>query len=237
VHILLAVWTYYYYYHHPLLIIRTYFQHFPNSPISAPPYRNYSAGDYTLLYSTLPACNWSDVYNSTSVDEAVACLSTTVHDAIEKSISYSHARKSKFPPWFSKALRYYIAKKNYYHLRFQRKQTSYHYDKFAFYRKLVKHSIKSDRLRWLETIDNNIEAQPQHFWSFVYNFRKQRSSPIQLLVDGVYLDEPSAVADAFANHFQSVYNTHCLVESPPPPLSLLNSYPLPLSLMRMFLKP
>jgi hypothetical protein len=54
---------------HPPLIISTYLQHFPNSPTSIPPYRNYLAGDYTLLYSTLSACDWSDVYNSTSVDE------------------------------------------------------------------------------------------------------------------------------------------------------------------------
>jgi hypothetical protein len=31
----------------------------------------------------------------------------------------------------------------------------------------------------------------------------------------LYLDEPNAFADAFANHFQSVYNIHCPVESPP----------------------
>jgi hypothetical protein len=129
-------------YHSPL-IIRTYLQHFSNNPTSTPPYRNYSAGDYVLLYSNLSACDWSDVYNSTSVDEAVACLSATVHGAMEKSIPYSHARKSKFPPWFSKALRYYIAKKNYHHRRLQKKQRSYYYDKFVFYRKPVKHSIKS----------------------------------------------------------------------------------------------
>jgi hypothetical protein len=134
--------------YHPPLILRTYLQHFPNSPTSTPPYRNYSAGDYVLLYSTLSG--------------AVASPSGIVHDAMEKSIPYSYARKSKFPPWFSKALRHYIAKKDYYHRRFQKKQTSYYYDKFVFYRKLVEHSIKSDRPRWLETIDNNLRAQPQH---------------------------------------------------------------------------
>jgi hypothetical protein len=38
-------------------------------------------------------------------DRAVACLSATVQDAMEKYIPYSHARKSKFPPWFSKTLK------------------------------------------------------------------------------------------------------------------------------------
>jgi hypothetical protein len=105
--------------YHPPLIICTYLQHFPSSPTSTPS-RNFSAGDYILLYSTLSVCDWSDVYNSTSVDGAVARLSRTVHDAMEKSIPYSHAQKSKFMPWFSKALRYYIAKKNYYRVASKR---------------------------------------------------------------------------------------------------------------------
>jgi hypothetical protein len=40
-------------------------------------------------------------------------------------------------------------------------------------------------------------------------FLKKKKNPIPLLVDGVYLDEPSAVAEAFASHFQSVYNEQC----------------------------
>jgi hypothetical protein len=56
-----------------------------------------------------------------SVDGAVGRLSATMHDAMQKSIPYSHVRKSKFPPWFSKALRYYIAKKYYYYRRFPKK--------------------------------------------------------------------------------------------------------------------
>jgi hypothetical protein len=62
------------------------------------------------------------------------------------------------------ALRYYIAKKNYFHYHFKKKQTDYFYDNFAFYLKLVKTTIKSDKLRWLKSIDNNLKSQPQHFW-------------------------------------------------------------------------
>jgi hypothetical protein len=40
------------------------------------------------------------------------------------------------------------------------------------------------------------------------------SVSIQLEVDGAHLDEPSAVADAFAKHFQSVCNNHCPMDFP-----------------------
>jgi hypothetical protein len=42
------------------------------------------------------------------------------------------------------------------------------------------------------------------------------STPIQLEVDGTLLAEPYKVADAFAKHFQSVYNTPCTGVFPSP---------------------
>jgi hypothetical protein len=43
----------------------------------------------------------------------------------------------------------------------------------------------------------------------VASYRKRNSTSIQLEVDGTHLAEPYKVADAFAKHFQSVYNTPC----------------------------
>jgi hypothetical protein len=67
----------------------------------------------------------------------------------------------------------------------------------------------------LKSIDNNLKSQAQHFWKYVSNFRKHKSGSIQPEVDGAHLDEPSAVAAAFAKHFQSVYNNHCPMGFPP----------------------
>jgi hypothetical protein len=70
-------------------------------------------------------------------------------------------------------LRHYIAKKNYFHRRFKKWPSDYFYDRFAYYRKLVKNTIKSDRLRWLKSIYNNLKSQPQHFWKYISHFGKQ----------------------------------------------------------------
>jgi hypothetical protein len=81
------------------------------------------------------------VLKTASLDEAVA------RDAMEQAIPRVYNRKSKFSPWFSNTLRYHSAKENYFHRRSEKKQTDYFCEKFAFYRKLVKTTIKSDRLR------------------------------------------------------------------------------------------
>jgi hypothetical protein len=66
----------------------------------------------------------------------------------------------------------------------------------------------------VKSVDNNLKSQPQHFWKYVSNFRNHKSGSIQLEVDSARLVEPSAVADAVAMHFQSVSNSHCLVDTP-----------------------
>jgi hypothetical protein len=149
------------------------------------------------------------MYSITSVDDAVTSLNTVVLNAIDQAIPHGLIRKSKFPHWFSSALRYNIRKKDYYYRRFKKKNSDYFYNKFSFYHKLVKATIKSDRLRWLKSIDDHLKSQPKQFWKYVASFRKRNSIPIQLEVDGTLLAEPYKVADAFAKHFQSVYNTPC----------------------------
>jgi hypothetical protein len=96
----------------------------------------------------------------------------------------------------------------------KKRHSNYFHDRFAYYRKLVKNIIKSNRLRWLKSNENNLNSQPKHFWKYIFNFRKHRSGSIQLEVDGAHLIQTNAVADAFAKHFQSVYNSHYSMDFP-----------------------
>jgi hypothetical protein len=43
---------------------------------------------------------------------------------------------------------------------------------FSYYRKLVKTTIKTDRLRWLKSVDDNLKAKPKDFWKYVSKFKK-----------------------------------------------------------------
>jgi hypothetical protein len=101
--------------------------------------------------------DWSFMYSITSVEDAVTSLNTAVLNAIDQAIPHGFIRKSKFPHWSSSALRHNIRKKDYYYRRFK-KNSDYFYNKFSFYRKLVKATIKSDRLRWLKSIDDNLKS-------------------------------------------------------------------------------
>jgi hypothetical protein len=65
----------------------------------------------------------------------------------------------------------------------------------------------------LKSTENNLQLQPQHFLN-VSASRKESCGFIQLQDEG-YIDGSSAADDAFAKHFQSVYNNIVLRTSPP----------------------
>jgi hypothetical protein len=67
----------------------------------------------------------------------------------------------------------------------------------------------ADRLRWLQSINDNLRMQPKQFWKYVAFRWKRNSTSIQLEVDRTLLVEHSEVADAFAKYFHSVYNIPC----------------------------
>jgi hypothetical protein len=72
-------------YHSPLSI-GVYLAHVTNNLNCEFSYRNFAAGNYTLLSDILCTCDWSGVYETASVDVAVASLSGTVQDAKEQAV-------------------------------------------------------------------------------------------------------------------------------------------------------
>jgi hypothetical protein len=54
-------------------------------------------------------------------------------------------------------------------------------------------------------VDKNLQSQPKQFWKYVISFKKINSN---------YLIKRNDVADEFAKHFQSVYNSSYLIVFP-----------------------
>jgi hypothetical protein len=72
--------------YHPPFSIDVLLPHINSNLNSEFSYRIYSAGNYTLLYSLLSTYDWSSVYETTSVDTAVANLNAAVHGAMEQAV-------------------------------------------------------------------------------------------------------------------------------------------------------
>jgi hypothetical protein len=106
--------------YHPPFSIDVLLPHVDNNLNSEIRYLIYATGNYTLLYNILSTHGWSSVYETTSVDTAVASLNAAVHGAMEQAIPRGYNCKSKFPPWFTHTLIHYSTKKKYSHRRLKR---------------------------------------------------------------------------------------------------------------------
>jgi hypothetical protein len=124
---------------------------------------------------------------------------------INLSVLNGRFSTNKYPAWFSSGLKTYIKNKNYIYRRYKKLKADCFYHKLSFYRKLVKTTIKSDRTRWLHSVDENLKSHPQQFWKYVSQYRKKHSDATNLDVYGVLLQNPRDIAEAFSEHFRSVY--------------------------------
>jgi hypothetical protein len=105
-----------------------------------------------------------DVVYSYQYDAAVNNLTATVRKAINLAIPYVRPKNFAFPPLFSNLLTFYIKKKNQYFEKCNKSKFDHHYSAFTYYRKLVKTITKTDRLRWLHYIEDNLKTKPKDFW-------------------------------------------------------------------------
>jgi hypothetical protein len=137
-----------------------------------------------------------------------------VTDALNFVIPNKLFGKSKFPCWFSGTLKHYINKKNHYFRRFKKTNSDKHYLYFAHFCKLVKVTIKTDRRRWLKSVDDSLKTHPQHFCKYVSNFKRKDNSFIQLKIDDQFVTDPKHTADEFATNFESIFNASCVSVNP-----------------------
>lgn len=62
-----------------------------------------------MIYKLLSTYDWSSVYETTSDDTAVTSLNAAVSGTMKQAIPRGYSHKTKFPPWFSQALKNNIA--------------------------------------------------------------------------------------------------------------------------------
>jgi hypothetical protein len=127
-------------------------------------------------------------------------------EAINETIPFVKPKNSSFPHWFSKSLIYYIKKNSVFFKKYKKCKSDYYYGIFSYYRKLVKITIKADRLDWLKTTDNNLRTQPKNVWKYISKCERNDKYVTPIEIGNKIITEPQIITDAFADHFCSIFN-------------------------------
>jgi hypothetical protein len=94
--------------------------------------------------------------------------------------------------------------------RYKKSKSDQNYSAFSYYGKMVKTTIKRDRLLWL----NNLETKPKHFWKYVSKFKKINHVVTQLIISYNTITESQCIVEDFADHFYSIFNSPSSVVIP-----------------------
>jgi hypothetical protein len=131
-------------------------------------HRSYAQGVYLSLSNVLRHSDWTRVLNENSVDFGVNNLTAILREPVNLAIPYVRFKNLAFPYWFSN-LKFYIKKKNQHFRRYKKSKSDHNCSVFLII-KVVKCTIKRDRLRWLKSIDDNLKTKPKDFWKYVSKF-------------------------------------------------------------------
>lgn len=170
------------------------------------PNYNFSKADFNLLYSSLRESNWNDLYCIQNTDEAVKFFYDKMYDIFNLSVPKKRHFNSKYPNWYSKNLKVLIKRKEKIRRKYKKYNMPHLWDEYRSIRREIKQLIRIDYKEFLKTAENEINTNPKSFWKVINNLRGNNVKPATMELDNEEVEGGAAIAEAFANYFNSVYN-------------------------------
>lgn len=200
---------------HPPLLINIEIQSNQNSSASNDSINvtkkvyNFKQADYTALGLDLDSVNWQEVlntYDNTDCNKKLDTFYCTLKGLLDKHVPcFDKPRKKiKFPVWWTYETKKMFKKKE--RLRKVQQRSQQQQNKYFQLRKLCKKQIKSDHKKYIDNISNSLKQDSTLFWKYIKN-KKKLTKKQTLKYQGQVLNKSQTIADAFAKHFSSAYNS------------------------------
>lgn len=116
-------------------------------------------------------------------------------------------RRSLYPAWFSRELIYLIKSKRAAHFRFKTTNLYSDYLSFAQLRSGCKAASAKCLRQYTTVMENAMSENINIFWRFVKSMKSDNSIP-DIYNNDLFIDNPSDIANCFADYFESVYTTN-----------------------------
>lgn len=196
--------------HHPPItvtladVLKEHINLLPN--FNYKPY-NFRKANYLLLYEQLLYTNWDFLASYTDADKAVERFYRELNVIINMCVPVRHNSvcRDSYPPWFTKAVKDGITRKNNAHNKYKIYKTEFYRIKYKNMRSISKKLISDAYRIYVNSVENSISIDSTQFWSFIRSRRGYTRIPGIVYHDGDCFDEPTSIVNAFANYFSSVY--------------------------------
>lgn len=131
-----------------------------------------------------------------------------IYDVLLDHVPYQVVKSRKFPVWFDIELRQSLCLKNKLYGEWKRSAEPLRASKYQAYslaRRSFKSAMKTKLDGHIRRIEENVKYEPKNFWNFVRSCSGSPVIPDVMVFDGVELNDPAAIADAFREFFQRNY--------------------------------
>lgn len=174
---------------------------------------NFSAVDMSVLCSTLAEIDWRFLSRYDDVDQAVNEFYSKLYGVFDTCVPRIKSSSRHYPVWFDRRIRQLVRMKEFYFKKWKRTKSSFYLNEF----KRLRHQLKLESERAYKSYQHRIESDivinPKTFWKFVNDRRASSRIPGHMDLNGIELNEPGDIVNAFALHFSRAYRTS--TTSPP----------------------
>ncbi|RLU15713.1 hypothetical protein DMN91_011468 [Ooceraea biroi] len=150
--------------------------------------------------------NWDDAFANNSIDDAVDFFYSQFDHVISAFVPVQSVVKSSYPNWFSKELISLIKAKKLAHCTFKWTNAYADYLVFSHLRENCKALSAQCWSAYVRKTEAALSSDAKIFWSFVKNARTSEHRSARICHDDVFLESDAAIANCFADHFESVYS-------------------------------
>lgn len=202
--------------YHPALSITTnlMYNRLPQFMSGRVPRYNYNKVNYDILINILSGTDWSVLDAHTDVDRALSFFYSRLYSALDLSVPKYTPSSSSYPPWFTKVIKENLKMKDYYRRKWKLTNNQIYLDQFKRLRFLSKRQISDAYRVYVHHAETTLTNNPKRIWSFVHSKQGTTRIPGRMTHNGVWMDAPKDIVDAFASTFASLYNSSNISDLP-----------------------
>lgn len=169
---------------------------------------NFRRANYPLIYEQLFNTNWTflNVYND--ADEACTSFYRHLYLIFESCVpKFKSTKRRNFPPWFTVGIKNDIRLKEKLWRAYNSTQDLDIFTDFKRLRAKIKTDINNALKSFVSNAENNINRNPNTFWSYINAKKNTTSIAKEMLYNGTIVDNPTDIVNSFADFFVKSFSS------------------------------
>ncbi|KAL0881298.1 hypothetical protein ABMA27_001181 [Loxostege sticticalis] len=165
----------------------------------------YRKGNYDLINKRIAEVDWITEFSSRSLEECVTFFYSTLEKLKKDYIPSVSVKDNHQPKWYSPSLLKMIKEKRKYFQKYKTYKNRCDLESYNILRLRIKDFELACYQKYIASVEDSIESNPRHFWSYVQSRRVSGAIPSSMRYGATVVNSGESICDAFSSYFQSTF--------------------------------